>query len=529
VNQIKHVQASVSHTFQHSTFCSTNITVISEHPSEARNREDNVLLPPPVSTVEFGIKLNYSNTDSTSTTFQNKYLDNDRGTGNCETGTKTKESSSSREAETDAHIFSHISPQRTNSNGTTVIGIAKNPVHSHNASQISSVDSSVELDTLSGHMSYSTDAVWYQDKSSPKKSVSVTFPEYSPVISSELNVVKHLKDSTDPIQWHAAPSTITTNSENSRGDTVIGIQEQRLSSENTSAQNVSCDEANVKEVTNPEYTRSAALKGPIHDKDENSLVGNFVQSTNLTCNINPLHTDTQHFPLRLIFKTENIKHQKPYTFHTTSDQAVTDSNASKIRSHNTEMNMYLHKTNIHDPVDSESNHKQEVIHPIQNETKNLVSMSNTIPHSQSTTDPYIHKNQDCQITLTRPCRENSETPHNYVTTNYCRTEESSVTVPCSVPSVLSMQMDTAKSMNVLELVCSPSTSVSNPAATRDQSIGYQIMESSDASPPLSLVISKSTCSSTSIASTPSENTLNSFIPLHPSTDRSPVHSDYTND
>jgi hypothetical protein len=528
VSHIKHAPPTVSHLLHHSTFCSTNITIISEHPSEVRNCEDNKPTLS-VSTVESHIKLNSSNTDTTSTVLQNKYLDNNRGIGNYEAATEIEDITSRRVAEIDLHISSHISPNFSNSDGTTIIDIAQNPLTSHNVSQISSINSSTELDILSDYMSYSTDPAGDQDKPSPKKSITVTYPQYSPV-SSEHNIVKYLKDSTHSIHSNAAHSMLTANGENNKGNTVIDIQGQRSCSENIFAQNVSCNELNAITMINPAYPRSSTLKGPIEDKDKNSLVSDTVYSTNLTCNINPLtDTNAQYLPPCLHVKTENIQNQEPYSVDTTLGQAVIDSNISKIRNHNIGINMHLHKANIlHGQVNAEGNIQQEVRHPTLNETINPASVSNKFHHSQNTRNPDIYNKQDCVVTLTRPCTQNYETPQNSVTIDHCRSEEVSVVGACSVTPVLSIQTDTVQSMSVLELVCSPSTSISNSTATGEQSIGYQIMKSSDTSLTLSLVTSKSACSSISITSTSSEKTLNSSSTFPPSAAGSPVHSDYTN-
>lgn len=326
VSPVKHLPSTVSHLLQHSTFCSTNITVISEHPSEVRSCENIPQLS--ANTPESGIKLNSSSTDDTRNTLQNKYLNNDRRTENCGTGAETEDVTTSGIPETDLHVSSHISLPQISSNSTTVIDTTENPITSHNAIQMSTVDSSVEPDILNGYMSHLTDPLRDQDKSSHKKSTFVTYSQYSPVISSEY-VAEHLKDSTNPIQPNDAHSTLTNNGENSKGNTVIEIREQRSCSENISAQHVSCNEFSVIAVKSPQYSRSAALKGPIQNMDENSLVSNLVHSTTLTCSV--LDTNSEYLPQHITFTTGNIQNQETYSPDTTLDQAVIDSNASTIR------------------------------------------------------------------------------------------------------------------------------------------------------------------------------------------------------
>lgn len=326
VSPMKHLPSTMSHLLQHSTFCSTNITVISEHPSEVRNCENMPQLS--VNTAESGIKLNSSSTDNIINMLQNKYLNYDRRTANCGTGAETEDVTASGGAETELNVSSHISLPQISSNSTTVIDITENPITSQNAIQTSIVDSSVEPDILNGYMSHLTDPLRDQDKSSHKNSISVTYTCYSPGISSEY-VVEHLKDSTNPIQSNDAHSTLTNNGENSKGNTVIEIQEQRSCSENTSAQHVSCDEFSVIAVKSPEYSSSATLKGPIQNKDEKSLVSNLVHSTNLACSVP--YTDTEYLPQHITVKTGNIQNPESYSLDTTLDQAVIDSNASTIR------------------------------------------------------------------------------------------------------------------------------------------------------------------------------------------------------
>lgn len=521
VSQIKHVPSTASHLMHHSTFCSTNIAIISEHPSEVRNSEDNMPTLS-ASTVESHVKLNSSNTDTTGTLFQNKYLDNYRGIWNCDTATEIENITESRGSEIDLHI----SPQFSNSDYTTVIDIAQNQT-SHNASQTSSASSSIEI--LSDNMSYSKDPARDQDKLSPKKSIFVTYPQYSPITSSESDTVKYLKESTSPIKSNAAYSVLTANGDNNKGNTVIEIQEQRSCSENIFAQNVPCNEINAITMISPEYSISATLKGPIKNKDRNSLVSNIVHSTNFTCNINPLtDTDAQYLPPCLHLEKENIQNQEYHSFDTTLGQTVIDSNVSTIRNHNIDINLHLHEENVyHDQVHVESNN-QEVRHLTLNETINPATVSNRFLYSQNMRDPAIHNKQDCVVTLTRPRTQNYETPQNSATTDHCRSEDSSISGSCSVIPVSSIQTDTKQNMSVLDLVCSPSTSMSSSTANGQQSVGYQIMESSDASLELSLVTLKSTHSSTSITSTSSENTLSSSSTLPPSAGGSPVHSECTN-
>lgn len=530
VSQIKHVPPTVSHLLHHSTFCSENITVISEHPSEVRNCEDNMSTLS-VSTVKSCIKLNSSNIDTTSTVLQNKYLGNDRGIENCEAATEIEDITSSRGAEIDVHISSYISPNLSNSDGTTIIEIAQNPLTSHNVSQTSGVKSSIELNILSNDdMSYSTYLTRNQDKLSSNKSIIVTYPQYSPTISPEHNTVKYLKDSMKSIQSNGAQSMPTANDKNNKGNTVIDIQEQQSCSDNTFAQHVSCNESNAIRVIKSKYPRSATLKGQIDDKDKNSLVSDTVHSTDLTCNISPLtDTNVQYSPPCLHVKTENIQNQEPCSADATIGQTVIDSNISTIRYLNTDIYMHLHKANIlHGQVNVESNSQKEVRHPTLNKTMNSASVSNTFHHSRNTGKPYIHNNQDCVATLARPYRQNCETPQNSVTIDHCRSEEVPDAETCSVTPALTIQTDTVQSSSVLESVCSPLTPISNSTATGEQTTGYQIMESSDTSLTLSLVTSESTHSSISITSISSGNTMNSSSTFPPSAAGSPVHSDYTN-
>jgi hypothetical protein len=225
-------------------------------------------------------------------------------------------------------VSSHISLPKISSNNTTVIDITENPITSHNAIQRSTVDSSVEPDILNGYMSHLTDPLRDQDKSIHKNSTFVTYSQYSPVISNEY-VAEHLKDSTNPIQPNDAHSTLTNNGENSKGNTVIEIQEQRSRSENISAQHVTCNEFSVIAIKSPEYSRSATLKGPVQNKDENSLVSNFVHSTTLTCSVPD--TDAEYLPQYITVTTGSMQNQESYSPDTTLDKAVIDSNASTIR------------------------------------------------------------------------------------------------------------------------------------------------------------------------------------------------------
>jgi hypothetical protein len=528
-SQIKHAPPTVSHLLHHSTFSSTNIMIISEHPSEVKNREENTATLS-VSTIKSRSRLNSSNTVTTSNVLQNKYLDNERESGNCEAATEIEDITRRKGAEIDLHISSYIPPNFSNSDGTTVIDIAHNPLTSHNASQTSSVSSSIGLDILNDYMPCSADPVKDQDKQCPKEPIIATYPQYSPIISSEHNTVKYLKGSTNLIKSNVSHSMPTANDENNKGNTVTTIQGQRSCSENTFAQNVPCNKLNATTVINPEYPRSAVLKGPIEDKDKNNLVSDTLHSTNLTYNINPLtDTDTQYLPPCLHVKTENIQNQEIYSDDTTLGQTVIESNVSTTRNHNIDINMHLHKANIlHGQVNVESNKQKVARHSILTKTMNPASVSNKFHHSQNTRNPDIHKKQDCLVMLTRSCRQNYENLQNSVSTDHCRSEEGCVAGACSVTPVLSIEADTVKSMRVLELVRSSPTLTSNLTASGEQSIGYQIMEPSDTNLTLSLVTSKSTCSSISITSASSGNTLDSSSTFPPSAVRGPVHSDYTN-
>ncbi|XP_023701510.1 uncharacterized protein LOC111861300 isoform X2 [Cryptotermes secundus] len=326
VSPMKYLPSTLNHLLQHSTFCSTNITVISEHPSEVRNCENILALS--VNTSESGIKLNSLSTDNTRNMLQNKYLKNDRRTVNCGTGAETEDVTTSGIAETDLHVSSQISLPQISSNSTTVIDTTENPTTSHNAIQMSTVDSSVEPYILNDYKSHLRDPLRDQDKSSHKKSTFVTYSQYSPLISSEY-VAEHLKDSTNPLQPNDAHSTLTKNGENSKDNTVIEIQEQISCSENISAQHVFCKEFSVTAVKSPEYSRSATLKGPVQTKDENSSVSNLAHSTTLTCGVPD--TDSEYLPQHITITTGNIQNQESYSFDTNLDEAVIDSNASTTR------------------------------------------------------------------------------------------------------------------------------------------------------------------------------------------------------
>lgn len=320
VSSMKHLPSTVCHLLQHSTFCSTNITVISEHPSEVRNGKNLPRLS--ASTAGSGIKSNSSSTDNTRNMLQIKHQNND--SRNANHGTDAEAEDSSRRAETDLHGSSQFSLSKISSNSTTVMNITDNPTTSHNTS---TVYCSVEPDILNGYMSHMTDHLKDQNKSSHKKSDFVTYSQYSPVISGEYDA-GHLKDSTNPIQSNVAHSTLTTNGENSKGNTVTELKEQRSRSENISAKHVSCNEFSVTTVKSPEYSISAILKGPIQNKDENSLDHNLVHSTNFTCSVPD--TEAEYSPQYIAATTVNIQNQEPYSSDTSLDQAATDYNASKI-------------------------------------------------------------------------------------------------------------------------------------------------------------------------------------------------------
>jgi hypothetical protein len=304
VSSMKHLPSTVSHLLQHSTLCSTNITVISEHPSEVRYGKNLPRLS--ASTSESGIKSNSSSTDNTRNMLQNKHQNND--SRNLNNGTGAEAEDFSRRAETDLHGSSQFLP-KISSNSTTVINITENPTTSHNTIQASTIDCSVEPDILNGYVSHMTDHLKEQNKSSHKKSVFLTYSQYSPVISSECDA-EHLKDSINPTQSNVAHSTLTTNGENSQGNMVIELKEQRSWSENISAQHLSCNEFSVTTVKSPEYSISATLKEPIQNKDENSLVHNLVHSTNSACSAP--HTEAEYSPQCTAITIGNIQNQESY-------------------------------------------------------------------------------------------------------------------------------------------------------------------------------------------------------------------------
>lgn len=351
---LEHIPATVSHLIQHPTFCDTNITVISEHPLEIRNCDDNVPQSS-AGTDESGIQMNPLSTDNTRNVCQNKYVDNDASIGNCGRGARTEDITCMSETKTDIYISSHISAVQNNSKSTTVTDI-QNTIHSLNSSQTSSVDSSVKPSTSGACMSCSIDLMRDEDKTSREKSILLNCPQYFPVISRQVNVMKYLKGSTNPTQSNAAHSTHTTNGEN-KGGTVLQTQKEKLCSENMSAQNVAYNELNGTVVINSEYPTSCTFKGPIEHEDEKILVNNLVYSTDLTCSIPGMNA--QYFPPHL----ENIQNQEPYSFYdTTIGQAAIYSNASTVN-HNTDI--HLHKTNIlHGLDDAEGNHQKEGKHSV---------------------------------------------------------------------------------------------------------------------------------------------------------------------
>jgi hypothetical protein len=510
---MQHIPATVSHLIQHPTFCDTKITVISEHPLEFRNCDDNV----PHSTAgtdECGIKMSSSSTDNTRTVCQNRYVDNDASNGNCKRDARTEDITCRSEPERGIHISSHISAAQNNSNSTTVTDI-QNTIHSENSSQTSKVDSSVKTSISSACISYSIDIKGNEDKTSCKKSMFVNCPQYCPIISAEVNVMKYLKGSTNLTPSNAAHSTQTTNGDN-KGGTVLQTQKEKLCSENMSAQNVVYNELNAIVVIKSEYPTSCVLKGPIRHEGEKRLVNNLVYSTDLTCSTPGMNE--QYISPHL----ENIQNQEPYSvYDTTIVQDATDSIARTVN-HNTDM--HLHKMNIlHGHDDAEGNHQKEGKHPVLNETTNLSSTSKSIFHSQNTKDCDSHQKQDCVITLTKTCKKKYKTPKDFIITDYSMTEKDSHIGPYSVTSGSSLQTDVTGDTSVLELTSSPSSSVSNSTGTTEQSVGYQIMESPDTNSTVSLVSLKSACSSKSVNSTPSTNTLNSSNTFPPSTFGSPVH------
>jgi hypothetical protein len=326
VSSMKHLSSTVSHMIQHSTFCSTNITAISEHPSEVRNCKNISKLS--VSKAESGINSNSSSTENIRNTLQNKHLNNGNRNVNYGIGAEIEDVTASTRAVIASHGTSQIPLPKISSNSTPVTNITQNPTTSHSAIQISTFDCSVEPNILNGYLPYMTDPLKNQAKSTHNKSVFVTCSQYSPLISSKY-VGEHLKYSTYPIQSNDEHPPLTATGKNSSSNTVIGIHEQRSWPENTYAQHESCNEFSVTTVKNPEYTTSDTLKGPIQNKDENSFIHNLVHSTNLTCNV--LDREAEYFPQYIAITTGKIQNQESYALDTTLDQAVTDYNASTIK------------------------------------------------------------------------------------------------------------------------------------------------------------------------------------------------------
>ena len=510
---MEHIPATVSHLIQLPTFCDTNITVISEHPLEVRNCVDNVPHSS-AGTDECGIKMNTSSTDKTRTECQKRYVDNDASNGNCKRGARTEDITCRSETERGIYISSHIRAVQNNSNSITVMDI-QNTTHSVNSSQTSNVDSSVKPSISSSCISSSIDIKGDEDKTSCRKPMFVNCPQYFPVISPEVNVMKCLKGSANLTQSNAAHSTQTTNGDN-KGVIVLQTQKEKSCSENMYAQNVVYNKLNAIAVINSEYSTSCVLKGPIRQEDEKRLVNNHVCSTDLICSTPGMNA--QYISPHL----ENIQNQEPFSvYDTTIVQDATDSSDNTVN-HNTDM--HLHATSIlHGYGDAEGNHQKEGKHPVLKETTNLSSTSKSIFNSQNTKDCDSHQKQECVITLPRTCREKFKTPKDFIATDYFTTEKDSHIGPYSVISGLSLQTDTAGDTSVLELAGSPSSSASNSTATTEQSVGYQILESPETNSTVSLVSLKSACSSKSVTSTSSINTLNSSNTFPPSTFGSPVH------
>lgn len=510
---MEHIPATVSHLIQLPTFCDTNITVISEHPLEVRHCVDNVPHSS-AGTDECDIKMNSSGTNNTRTECQNRYVDNDASDGNYKRGARTEDITCRHENEGGICISSHISAVQSNSNSMTATDI-QNTIHSVNSNQTSNVDSSVKPSISSSCISSSIDLKGDEDKTSCRKSVFVNCPQYFPVISPKVNVMKYLKGSTNLTKSNAAHSTQTTNGDN-KGVAVLQTQKEKSCSENMYAQNVVYNKPNAIAVINSEYPTSCMLKGPIRHEGEKRLVNNLVYSTDLICSTPGMNA--QYISPHL----ENIQNQEPYSVYDTSIvQDATDSSESTIN-HNTDM--HLHATNImYGYDDAEGNHQKEGKHPVLKKTTNLSSTSKSIFSSQNTKDCDSHQKQDCVITLTKTCREKYKTPKDFIVTDYFMTEKDSHIGPYSVTSGLSLQTDTPGDTSVMELAGSPSSSVSNSTATTEQSVGYQILESPDTNSTVSLVSLKSACSSKSVTSTSSINTLNSSNTFPPSTFGSPVH------
>lgn len=507
---MEHIPATVSHLIQLPTFCDTNITVISEHPLEVRHYVDNIPHSS-AGTDERGIKINSSGTDNTRTVCQNRYVDND---ASCKRDATTEDITCRSETERDIYISSHISAVQNNSNSMTVTDI-QNTIHSVNSSQTSNVDSSVKPSISSSCISSTTDNKGDEDKISCRKSMFVNSPQYFPVISPEVNVMKYLKGSTNLTQSNAAHSTQTTNGDN-KGVTELQTQKEKSCSENMYAQNVVYSELNAIAVINSEYPTACVLKGPIRHEGEKRLVNNLVYSADLICST--LGMNEQYISPHL----ENIQNQEPYSVSDTIIvQDATDSSDSTVN-YNTDM--HLHATNILHGYDvAEGTHQKEGKYPVLKETTNLSSTSKRNFSSQNTKDCDSHQTQDCVITLTRTCREKYNTPKDFIVTDNFTMEKDSHIGPYTVTTGLSLQTDTAGDSSVLELAGSPSSSVSNSTATTEQSVGYQILESPDTNSTVSLVSLKSACSSKSVTSTSSINTLHSSNTFPPSTFGSSVH------
>ena len=510
---MEHIPATVSHLIQLPTFCDTNITVISEHSLEVRHCVDN-FPHSSAGTDKYDIKINSTCTDNTRTVCQNRYVDNYASNGNCKRDARTEDITCRSETERGIHVSSHISAVQNNSNSMTVTDI-QNTIHSVNSSQTSNVDSSVTPSISCSCISSSIDIKGDEDKTSCRKSMFVKCPQYFPVISPEVNVMKYLKGSKNLIQSNAAHSTQTTDGDN-KGVTVLQTQKEKLCSENMCAQNVVYNKLNAVAVIYSEYPTSCMFKGPIRREGEKRLVNILVRSPDLICSAQGMNA--QYISPHL----ENIQNQEPYSIYdTTIVQDATDSSDSTVN-YNTDM--HLHATNIlHGCDDAEGNHQKEGKHPVLKETTNLSSTSKSNFNSQNTKDCDSHQMQDCVITLTKTCREKYKTPKDFIVTDYFTMEKDSRIGPYSVTSGLSLQTDIAEDSSILELAGTPSSSVSNSTAMTEQSVGYQILESPDTNSTVSLVSSKSACSSKSVTSTSSTNTLHSSNTFPPSTFESPVH------
>ncbi|XP_069678305.1 uncharacterized protein [Periplaneta americana] len=475
----KHAPALIGHQLQHSSFCSTNITVISEHPSEVKTL-DECERDNPFSEH----KLDSSSDGSTNSVLENEYQKLET-LDNCEAGT----------------IPLH--------NDTVSVDIAHVLSTSQNSILEDRDSSSLELDN--GSQFRAVDDLRNQNESSPNVSSKkqITNPQLSSSILRDTSDLNQTNSSADIKNSNVTHSELSASDGN--GAVTVKTKDQIDYSKSVPTELVLSDVA-------AKHSDTVTQQGPTEDKAEDVIVRNVVHSSNVSSNTNsPNDINAQD---TINQRSENKPNEEQNPTATISGEDVTGTNNSTI----IDLNIDTNTAGIHcDSIDNQSSNQQVTKPSTLSETTNLDSLS---LHLQNTTNysrnPDVENKQDCVITVTMPpCGESSynyELPQNSAVTD-CGSDSTAVQIDLSssVAPILTPISGAVHSISVPEQICSPSSSTN----TVEHSISYQIMGSPNTSPTVSLLSSKSTDSSSSITSTSSEKTLNSSSTFPPSMTESP--------